>query len=63
MPFTDASESDSDEEDDNPCARCYSNKRPDLVRYYGHTNRFCVVQKNMKPEVLEVQTELASSVP
>eukprot|EP00794_Sanderia_malayensis_P010905 gene10905-12064_t len=24
-------ESESDEEDDNPCAYCYSNKRPDLV--------------------------------
>ena len=31
-------------------------------RYYAHTNRFCVVQENIKPEVLEVQTELARSV-
>ena len=29
---------------------------------YAHTNRFCVVQENIKPEVLEVQTELARSV-
>ena len=27
--------------------------------YYAHTNRFFVVQENIKPEVLEVQTELA----
>ena len=35
-----------------------------LVRgvYHAHTNRFCVVQENMKPDVLEVQTELARSV-
>ena len=26
----------------------------------AHTNRFCVVQENIKPEVLKVQTELAS---
>ena len=30
--------------------------------YYAHTNRFCVVQENIKPEVLKVQTELARSV-
>ena len=30
--------------------------------YYAHTNRFCVVQENIKPEVLEVQTELARFV-
>ena len=30
---------------------------------YAHTYRFCVVQENIKPEVLEVQTELAMSVP
>ena len=30
--------------------------------YYAHTNRFYVVQENIKPEVLEVQTELARSV-
>ena len=28
----------------------------------AHTNRFCVAQENIKPEVLEVQTELARSV-
>ena len=28
----------------------------------AHTNRFCVVQENIKPEVLKVQTELARSV-
>ena len=27
--------------------------------YYAHTNRFCVVQENVKPEVLNVQTDLA----
>ena len=30
--------------------------------YYAHTNRFCVVQENIKPKVLRVQTELARSV-
>ena len=30
--------------------------------YYAHTNRFCVVQENIKPEVLKVLTELARSV-
>ena len=30
--------------------------------YYAHTNRFCVVQENIKSEVLKVQTELARSV-
>ena len=29
---------------------------------YAHTNRFCVVQENIKPEVLTVQAELARSV-
>ena len=29
---------------------------------YAHTNWFCVVQENIKPEVLKVQTELASYV-
>ena len=29
---------------------------------HAHTNRFCVVQENIKPEVLKVQTELARSV-
>ena len=29
---------------------------------YAHTNWFCVVQENIKPEVLKVQTELARSV-
>ena len=33
-----------------------------LIKYYSRTNRFCVVQENIKPEVLEVQTELARSV-
>ena len=33
-----------------------------LEMYYAHTNRFCVVQENIKPEVLEVQAELARSV-
>ena len=31
-------------------------------QYYAHTNRFCVVQENIKPEVFKVQTELARSV-
>ena len=30
-----------------------------FLEYYAHTNRFCVVQENIKPEVLEIQTELA----
>ena len=30
--------------------------------FYAHTNRICVVQENIKPEVLKVQTELARSV-
>ena len=30
--------------------------------YYAHPNRFCVVQENVKPEVLKVQTELWRSV-
>ena len=29
---------------------------------YAHTNQFCVVQENIKPEALKVQTELARSV-
>ena len=32
------------------------------MTYYAHTNRFCVVQENIKPEILKVQTELARSV-
>ena len=32
------------------------------IFYHAHTNRFCVVQENIKPEVLKVQTELARSV-
>ena len=31
-------------------------------QYYGHTNRFCAVQGNIKPEVLKVQTELTGHV-
>ena len=31
-------------------------------RFYAHANRFCVVQENIKPEVLKVQTELARTV-
>ena len=27
-----------------------------------HTNRFCVVQENIKPKVLNVQNELVRSV-
>ena len=38
------------------------NQRYSKVEYYPHTNRFCVVQENIKPEVLEVQTEFARSV-
>ena len=36
-----------------------------LDLYYAHTNRFCfvVVQENIKPEVLKVQTELARPRP
>lgn len=38
----------------------------DIVRqfqqHYAHTNRFCVVKENIKPEVLKVQTQLARSV-
>ena len=30
--------------------------------YYVHTNRFCVAQENIQPEVLKVQPELARSV-
>ena len=30
--------------------------------YHAHTNRFYVLQENIKPEVLKVQTELARSV-
>ena len=32
--------------------------------FYDHaqTNRFCIVQENVEPEVLKVQTELARSV-
>ena len=30
--------------------------------YFAHTNRFCVVQENIKPGVFTVQTELARSV-
>ena len=33
-----------------------------LTHYYAHINRFSVVQENIKPEVLEVQTEFARSV-
>ena len=34
-----------------------------IYAYVMHnTNRFCVVQEYMKPEVLEVQTELARSI-
>ena len=33
-----------------------------VMKFYAHTNRFCVVQENIKPEVLKVQTELARSV-
>ena len=33
-----------------------------LPLYYAHTNRFCVVQENIKPEILKVHTELARSV-
>ena len=29
---------------------------------YAHTNRFCVVQENIKLEVLKVHTELARFV-
>ena len=29
---------------------------------YAHTNRFCIVQENIKTEVLKVQTELARSI-
>ena len=32
------------------------------VQYYAHTNRFCVVQENIKSKVFKVQTELARSV-
>ena len=32
------------------------------VLYYVHTNRFCVVQENIKPEVLKVQTKLARAL-
>ena len=35
----------------------------EIKLYYAHTNRFCVAQKNIKPEVLEVQTELARCGP
>ena len=30
--------------------------------YCAHTNGFCVLHENMKPDVLKVQTELARSV-
>ena len=37
-----------------------------IATLYGlpnaHTNRFCVVQEDIKPEVLKVPTELARSV-
>ena len=44
----------------------FRNRKSEYVRLGGlinaHTNRFCVVQENIKPEVLKVQTELARSV-
>ena len=43
---------------DSPCRKL---KRV-YTEFYAHTNRFCVVQVNIKPEVLKVQTELARSV-
>ena len=32
------------------------------LSYSTHTNRVCVVQENVKPDVLKLQTELAWSV-
>ena len=32
------------------------------LSYYAHTNWFCVVQENIRPELLKVQTELVRSV-
>ena len=40
----------------------YASIRMKYQPYYAHTNRFCVVQENIKPEILRVQIELARSV-
>ena len=37
-------------------------QRPGAIKDYAHTSRFCVLQENIKPEVLKVQTVLARSM-